>query len=78
MKKVLVLLAIVMISCSTPSEQSETSVDCKCGVVIDSQSFNVLGANYFSVIKVKNNCTGVVKQFQKDGVITIGTQLCNY
>lgn len=78
MKKILVLLAIVMVSCSTPYTESEAPVDCKCGVVVEAQNFNVLGANQFTVMTVKNNCTGVFKQVQKNGVIAVGTQLCNY
>jgi len=75
MKKLLLLLLLA--GCSTPDTSSEV-VDCKCGTVIESQKFNVLGSNQFSVIKVKNNCTGIIKQFQKDGVILEGTTLCNY
>ena len=81
MKKILVLLAIVMVSCSTPSTQNEQAQDCKCGSVVSSSSFNVAGTNglhQFSVITVKNNCTGVTKQIQRDGVINVGNQICNY
>ena len=77
MKKLLLIL-LVIYGCSTPEQQQTTNTDCNCGTVIESQSFNVLGQNQFSVIKVKNNCTGIIKQIQRNGVVSIGTNLCNY
>lgn len=77
MKKLLLILLVVY-GCSTPEQPQEMPINCNCGTVIESQSFNVLGQNQFSVIKVKNNCTGIIKQIQKNGVISVGTNLCNY
>jgi hypothetical protein len=77
MKKVLLLLLLVTVSCSQPDAPAPVT-DCKCGTVIEAQTFNVFGSSFFSVLTVKNNCTGIMKQIQKNGVILKGTTLCNY
>jgi hypothetical protein len=81
MKKILLLLLLlVTASCSQPDAPAPVT-DCKCGTVIESQTYNISGIDgihYFSVVQVKNNCTGIVKQIQKNGVISKNTTLCNY
>ena len=84
MKKVILILAVAMVSlsCSTEDSSSENNNNCDCGVVTESTSFNVVngqgGVSVFSVIKVKNNCTGAIVQIQRDGNIPVGSQICNY
>lgn len=77
MKKVLLLLLLVTVSCSQPDAPAPVT-DCKCGTVIESVPYNLFGSSFFSVVTVKNNCTGIMKQIQKNGVILKGTTLCNY
>ena len=77
MKKVLLLLLLVFGSCSQPDAPAPVT-DCKCGIVIESVPYNLFGSSFFSVLTVKNNCTGIMKQIQKNGVILKGTTLCNY
>lgn len=75
MKKLLLLLsAISIISCT---EESSNESDCNCGKVIQSTSFNALG-NVFSVFTVHNNCTGIDKQIQRNGIVKVGTIICDY
>jgi len=86
MKKSILILAVAMssLSCSTdsntPTENPPT--DCNCGQVIQSSPFNIVngqgGISVFSVIKIKNNCTGEIVQIQRDGNIPVGVQICNY
>ena len=74
MKKIFLLFtAILLISCS----KDETPPDCDCGKVIQSNSFNALG-NKFSVFTVRNNCTGTEIQTRRDGIVNVGTTICNY
>jgi hypothetical protein len=86
MKKTILILALAVmsISCSTGDDNNtnETNTDCNCGKVTESSSFNVVngqgGVSVFSVIKIKNNCTGSVVQIQRNGNIPVGSQICNY
>jgi len=84
MKKSLLLLgAIILVGCSTDSENVPTnSTDCNCGVVVQSVSYNIPDNNggvlTFSNFIVRNNCTQLTKTVSGvSGVITTGTQWCN-
>jgi len=82
-KSILILaMALVSLSCSTDSNSPSNNNDCDCGAVTQSASFNVVngqgGVDVFSVVKIQNNCTGVITQTQRDGNISVGTQICNY
>ncbi len=85
MKKTIMILsmAIMLLSC-TPGDDnsSQNNLDCSCGEVIQSASFNVVngqgGVDTFSVVKIKNNCTQEITQTQRNGNIAVGTQICNY
>jgi hypothetical protein len=86
MKKSLLLLgAIILVGCSTDSENVSTptnSTDCNCGVVVQSVSYNIPDNNggvlTFSNFIVRNNCTQLTKTVSGvSGVITTGTQWCN-
>ena len=84
MKKTILILsmAFMSFSCSTEDNSNDTNTDCNCGKVTESTSFNLVngqgGVNVFSVIKIKNNCTGVIIQTQRDGNIPVGSQICYY
>jgi len=81
MKKTILILslAVMSISCST---EDNPAPNCNCGEVTQSTSFNLIngqgGVNVFSVIKIKNNCTGEVIQTQRNGNILVGSQICDY
>lgn len=85
MKKVfrilLVTLSISLFSC-TSEESAPTALDCKCGVVIQSSSFNVINGNggvtVLSTITVRNNCTQLTKTVSGiRGTVANGSQWCN-
>jgi len=86
MKKTILILAVAMtsLSCSTDSNtpSNNTPTNCNCGEVTQSNSFNVVngqgGVSVFSVVKIKNTCTGAIIQTQRDGNIPVGSQICNY
>lgn len=78
----LITIAIVTILSSCSQDTSGGNLtDCNCGTVANSTVFNIPengGVHQFSVVIVKNNCTQVTKQVQKEGNVRPGTQLCNY
>lgn len=75
-KKKLLLLFIIFlfIGCSTDEVQTtdKQNTDCRCGVIIEASWFQ----GTFSVFKVKNNCTGEIKQFTQDGKFVKGQEYC--
>ena len=71
-----IFVCYFFLSSCTPSETISEG-DCSCGKVIEASTFQVQG-NHFTVVKVKNNCTGIIMQLQKQGIVTIGTEYCHY
>lgn len=85
MKKVfrilLVTLSISLFSC-TSEDSAPAPLDCKCGVVVQSTSFNVIngtgGVTVLSTIIVRNNCTQLTKTVSNiSGTVVKGSQWCN-
>lgn len=79
MKKVILLLilAMVLIGCSSSDQEQSVQQNCNCGVVIEKANFNIPNYN-FTVLKVKNNCTGEIKTIDVPGnVSAVGQQYCN-
>ena len=79
MKKLLLLLSFVLLSCN-PDEPQQTppQTDCNCDKVVEVATFNVVGTpqnpamNYYSVYTTINVCTQI--QRQKTFTTTISTQ----
>ena len=70
MKKVLVLLALAFIGCTTDNKSTTptSTTDCNCDKVVEKQTFNIVGTpenpaiNYHTVYTTINECTKVQKQ----------------
>lgn len=78
MKKLILIsaLAMALIGCSADSNSSE-QLDCNCGKVIECANYYVPNMP-FTVIKVQNNCTNVVKSITVLGTQQLlNTQFCN-
>jgi hypothetical protein len=81
MKKAVFIIGVLLLaSCSKPEES--VPVDCKCGVVVQSTSFNVINGNggvtVLSTIIVRNNCTQLTKTVSNiSGTVKNGSQWCN-
>jgi hypothetical protein len=66
MKKALVLVAIIMTSCSS-TQTEETPVDCNCDKVVEKTTFNVVGTaqqpaiTFHTVYTTINECTHIQK-----------------
>lgn len=64
MKKLLLLVAIVLTSCSS-TQTEETPVDCNCDKVVEKQTFNVVGTpefpamQYHTIYTTINECTHI-------------------
>jgi hypothetical protein len=66
MKKALVLVAIIVTSCSS-TQTEETPVDCNCDKVVEKTTFNVVGTaqqpaiTFHTVYTTINECTHIQK-----------------
>ena len=78
MRKLLLsaVLFYALTSCTT-NDSPATNTDCDCGQVVECTSFN-LPTSSFTVIKVKNNCTGIIKTVNLQGTQSLlNMQYCN-
>ena len=79
MKKVLLLLSFVLLSCNpNDPEQPTPPQNCDCDKVVEVATFNVVGTpqnpaiNYYSVYTTINVCTQI--QRQKNFTTTVSSQ----
>ena len=59
--KLLLLIGLCAIGCTTDNQEE---VNCKCGTIIEKVYFNFPS---FTVLKVKNDCTGNVETINVNG-----------
>jgi hypothetical protein len=59
--KLLLLIGLCTLGCTTDNTEE---IDCGCGTIISKMHFTFPN---FTVLKVKNDCTGVVEQLNLDG-----------
>jgi hypothetical protein len=77
MRKVLLILALSIISC-TPDKEAPDVKDCMCGEVVESAMFKITPTQTVYYITIKNDCTNVMTEQKPSYFIPIGTKLCNY
>lgn len=71
MKKILLTLATVLIISCSPSDEA-TPIDCTKGTIIEAQVLNPNFGIVSTIFSVKNDCTGVVTNYNKKGVYKVG------
>jgi len=77
-KLLLLVLAFGLMSstCSTDDEQT-SDLDCNCGLIVDKVYFPA--PSNFTILKIKDNCTGEVVQREYDGNKgQLNTEWCGY
>ena len=82
MKKIFTLLAItIFLSCSTEnSENTNNNVpeaDCLCYTILEANVFTIVTGNQFTAGVMENDCTGVQKNFNLNGIYEVGQKICN-
>ena len=73
--KLLLILFLIITACSN-EELSQEQQDCNCGTIVEKIFFS--GVAPFTILKIKNNCTGQIMQIELDGNVgTLNGQYCN-
>ena len=93
MKKIIILLALAFVGCSTDSNSTTratpanpNATNCSCGTVMSVNHFTIVNpvgsptpTSVFSVLAIKNNCTGEVRNVTINANTgTVGATKCNY
>jgi len=79
MKRIILLLAIALSSCSTDEESTtnQPQADCRCSTILQGTTYNLPSGEIFTSGVMANDCTGVQKNFTKQGIFRAGEKICN-
>jgi len=77
MKTLLLLLSILFLSCTPDSDNEEqTTPDCRCATILESERF-VIQNQTITVMIIENDCTGVQRQIERNGIFEPGQKICD-
>jgi len=77
MKTLLLFLSILFLSCTPDSDNEEqTTLDCRCATILESERF-VIQNQVITVMTIKNDCTGVQRQIERNGTFEVGQKICD-
>jgi hypothetical protein len=79
MKRIILLLAIVLSSCSTDEARTTTEpqANCRCYTILEANAFNLPTGQSFTAGIMENDCSGAQKNFNKNGVYRVGDKICD-
>jgi hypothetical protein len=79
MRKIYLLLAITIFSnCSTENADIlEPQLNCNCSTILQGTTYNLPTGEVFTAGVMENDCTGVQKNFTKQGIFRAGEKICN-
>jgi hypothetical protein len=79
MRKIYLLLAITIFSnCSTENADIlEPELNCNCSTILEANKFRLPTGQSFTAGVMENDCTGVQKNFNLNGIYNVGQKICN-
>ena len=79
MKRIILLLAIVLSSCSTDEARTtpQEELNCNCSTILEANVFGLPTGQAFTAGVMSNDCTGVQRNFNLNGVYRVGQKICN-
>lgn len=79
MKRILIILAIALSSCSTDEARTTTQeeANCRCYTILEANAFGLPTGQSFTAGVMENDCSGVQKNFNKNGVFRVGQKICD-
>jgi hypothetical protein len=79
MKRIILLLAIALSSCSTDetSTTPQEELNCNCSTILEANVFGLPTGQAFTAGVMSNDCTGVQKNFNLSGIYRVGQKICN-
>jgi hypothetical protein len=79
MKRIILLLAIALSSCSADetSTTPQEELNCNCSTILEANVFGLPTGQAFTAGVMSNDCTGVQRNFNLNGVYRVGQKICN-
>jgi len=77
MKTLLLFLSILFLSCTPDSDNEEqTTPNCRCATILQSDHVTIQGI-VISILIIENDCTGVQRQIERNGIFEVGGKICD-
>ena len=78
MKRILFILAIALFSCSADeTSTTQEELNCNCSTILEANKFRLPTGESFTAGVMENDCTGVQKNFNYNGIYDVGQKICN-
>lgn len=78
MNKFIIIFAIFLSNCTTENENiSEPEANCNCSTILEANKFRLPTGQSFTAGVMENDCTGVQKNFNLNGIYEVGQKICN-
>jgi hypothetical protein len=77
MKKALIILAVIISSCSNDSENRTEPQNCLCETIKQADTFTLPTGQIWTVVILENDCSGVQRQKDLSGTHSVGEKICN-
>ena len=81
MNKFIIIFAIFLSNCTTEnsenSNSSEQEANCRCNTILEANVFRLVTGDQFTAGVMENDCSGVQKNFNLNGVYRVGEKICN-
>lgn len=80
MNKFIIIFAIFLSNCTTDNangNSSEQEANCRCNTILEANVFRLVTGDQFTAGVMENDCSGVQKNFNLNGVYRVGEKICN-
>ncbi len=76
-KLLLASIALILTACSNDEPQRAEPQNCACWTILQTVSYTVPNQSPVSIMTVANDCTGLQKQMNRNGVYAVGQKICD-
>jgi hypothetical protein len=79
MKRLFLILAIALTSCSADETNTTSTAEanCRCSTILEANVFGLPTGQSFTAGVMENDCSGVQKNFNLNGVYRVGQKICD-
>ena len=71
------LLGLIIASCSNNEQSRTEEANCNCWTILQTTSFTLPNQSPYSVMTLENDCSGLQKQINRNGVYVVGSKICD-
>lgn len=81
MNNFIIIFAIFLSNCTSENSENsnilEPEANCRCNTILEATVFRLPTGQSFTAGVMENDCSGVQKNFNLNGVYRVGEKICN-